>query len=58
MFQKSRFLSSIEEFRGWLDLCEQWGRAHLLDTDPAWSAGVDADAPAQNTKAPAMAILA
>jgi hypothetical protein len=36
VFQQSRFLKSLDGFRDWLDICEQWGRAHLLDSDPVW----------------------
>jgi len=52
MFQKNRFLGTIQDFRGWLDICEQWGRAHLLDDDAAWSAGDDEKSTSEKTSAP------
>lgn len=40
LFRLDRFVGSIQEFRDWLDICEQYGRSNLLDTDPVWAAGV------------------
>jgi len=37
MFQQERFLDSLNDFRNWLDICDQWGRGHLLESDPIWS---------------------
>jgi hypothetical protein len=41
LFRLDRFVGSIAEFRDWLDICEQYGRSNLLDTDPAWVLGAD-----------------
>jgi MoaA/NifB/PqqE/SkfB family radical SAM enzyme len=40
LFRLDRFVGSIQEFRDWLDICEQYGRSNLLDTDPVWSVGM------------------
>jgi hypothetical protein len=37
VFRLDRFLGSLDEFRDWLDICEQYGRSNLLDSDPVWS---------------------
>jgi len=37
VFRLDRFVDTIENFRDWLDICEQYGRSNLLDTDPVWS---------------------
>jgi hypothetical protein len=37
VFRLDRFVGSIQKFRDWLDICEQYGRSNLLDIDPAWS---------------------
>jgi len=41
LFRLDRFVGSIGEFRDWLDICDQYGRSNLLDSDPAWLAGED-----------------
>ncbi|MEQ1887440.1 MAG: hypothetical protein ABL967_20445 [Bryobacteraceae bacterium] len=39
LFRLDRFTGSIQAFRDWLDIGEQYGRSNLLDTDPVWSIG-------------------
>jgi MoaA/NifB/PqqE/SkfB family radical SAM enzyme len=41
MFRQERFAANIAAFRDWLDMCEQWGRGHLLDSDPTWRIGTE-----------------
>lgn len=41
LFRLDRFVGSIQQFRDWLDICEQYGRSNLLDNDPVWSVGAD-----------------
>jgi hypothetical protein len=33
MFRLDDFLGSCEDFVSWLDICDQWGRGHLSETD-------------------------
>lgn len=33
MFRLNDFLGSVEDFVAWMDICEQWGRGHLLESD-------------------------
>jgi len=44
VFRLDRFVDNIQKFRDWLDICEQYGRSNLLDTDPVWSIGAAASA--------------
>lgn len=37
IFQPERFLHSIEGFCDWLDICDQFARVCLLDTDKEWT---------------------
>jgi len=37
VFRLDQFVDTIDDFRDWLDICEQYGRPNLLDTDPVWS---------------------
>jgi hypothetical protein len=37
VFRLDRFLGSLKEFRDWLDICDQYGRSNLLDSDTVWS---------------------
>lgn len=39
MFRLDDFTASREDFGAWLDICEQWGRGHLLETDEVWQTG-------------------
>ena len=38
MFRQDDFVDSRADFIGWLDICDQWGRTHLLDGDPIFQA--------------------
>jgi hypothetical protein len=42
MFQPERFLDSIAGFRDWIDICDQFARVFLLDSDPEWSPATEA----------------
>lgn len=37
VYRLDRFLDSLTRFRDWLDICDQYGRSNLLQTDPVWS---------------------
>ncbi len=37
MFRLEEFSVSRERFEAWLDICAQWGRGHLLHTDPIFA---------------------
>ena len=50
VFRLDRFLGSLKEFRDWLDICDQYGRSNLLDSDTVWSAATP-----QPTRGPAAA---
>jgi MoaA/NifB/PqqE/SkfB family radical SAM enzyme len=39
LFRLDHFLGNLQEFRDWLDICDQYGRSNLLDTDPVWTGG-------------------
>lgn len=41
LFRLDRFVGNLGEFCDWLDICEQYGRSNLLDSDPVWSIGSD-----------------
>jgi hypothetical protein len=41
LFRLDRFVGSIQEFRDWLDICDQYGRSNLLHSDPVWQLGVE-----------------
>jgi MoaA/NifB/PqqE/SkfB family radical SAM enzyme len=52
LFRLDRFLGSLSEFRDWLDICEQYGRSNLLDSDPAWAIAANDAAAAQGAVQP------
>jgi hypothetical protein len=37
VFQPERFCESLQGFCDWIDICDQFARVFLLDTDPEWS---------------------
>lgn len=49
MFRLEEFAVSRERFEAWLEICSQWGHAHLLDSDPIF-AGVRQSNPPQERR--------
>jgi len=42
MFRLDDFLASRADFVSWLDICDQWGRGHLLDADAIFAGDLQA----------------